>query len=92
MKKMVNGVLIECTDDEIKARQKQEADWVANADTRLAEQHRLTRNNLLAETDWTQLDDVPQATKDKYKSWRQELRDLPQHSDFPNVTIPSEPE
>jgi len=50
------------------------------------------RNTLLAETDWTQIDDVPQATKDKYKSWRQELRDLPQHSDFPNVTIPSEPE
>ena len=53
---------------------------------------RVKRNTLLAETDWTQLDDVPQTTKDKYKSWRQELRDLPQHSDFPNVTIPSEPE
>lgn len=89
---MVNGVLVNCADDEIKERQKQEADWVAGADTRLAEQHRLTRNNLLAETDWTQLDDVPQTTKDKYKSYRQELRDLPQHPDFPNVTMPSEPE
>ncbi len=53
---------------------------------------RAMRNGLLASTDWTQLDDVPQTTKDKYKSYRQELRDLPQHPDFPNVTMPSEPE
>ena len=58
----------------------------------LANFQRSQRNALLQQSDWTQLDDVPQTTKDKYKTWRQELRDLPQHSDFPNVTIPSEPE
>ena len=57
-----------------------------------AQRHRATRDALLAECDWTQLDDVPQTTKDKYKSYRQELRDLPQHPDFPHITMPSEPE
>ena len=61
-------------------------------DQDLARFLRSERNALLQQSDWTQLDDVPQTTKDKYKSWRQALRDLPQHSDFPNVTIPSEPE
>jgi len=37
---------------------------------------RNNRNHLLFETDWTQTADVPQATKDKYTTYRQELRDL----------------
>ena len=61
------------------------------ADQNLGVVMRAERNALLQQSDWTQLDDVPQGTKDKYKLWRQELRDLPQHSDFPNLTIPSEP-
>lgn len=38
---------------------------------------RVTRNRLLQESDWTQLGDVPDATKEKWKSYRQALRDLP---------------
>jgi hypothetical protein len=40
---------------------------------------RLIRNALLAETDWTQVSDAPltKAKKDKYKSYRKALRDLP---------------
>ena len=34
------------------------------------------RNDLLIQTDWTRGDDVPQATKDKFTTYRQELRDL----------------
>ena len=39
---------------------------------------RNARNRLLLECDWTQLEDVPETTKNKYKEYRQKLRDLPQ--------------
>ena len=37
---------------------------------------RENRNPLLFESDWTQNADVPQAIKDKWVTYRQELRDL----------------
>ena len=49
------------------------------------------RNNLLAETDWTQMPDVPEATKTKWAAYRQELRDLPSKSEFPDVDFPTKP-
>lgn len=39
---------------------------------------RRERDMLIAQTDWTQLPDVPQATRNKYAAYRQTLRDLPQ--------------
>ena len=38
---------------------------------------RMVRNIKLTETDWTQNPDVPSTTRDKWLSYRQELRDLP---------------
>ena len=35
------------------------------------------RNQLLAETDWTQIGDVVLANKEEWKTYRQALRDLP---------------
>ena len=83
MKKYVDGVLVDATEDEIKERQKEEADWVAGADTRLAEKHRTTRNNLLAETDWMASSDL--TVSDEWKTYRQALRDLTKNSDWPNL-------
>ena len=49
-------------------------------DEKIKEDHlntlRERRNVLIAETDWTQLPDVTQAIKDKYKDYRQSLRDI----------------
>jgi hypothetical protein len=54
---------------------------------------RALRNQLLAETDWTQVADVPQTTKDKWSAYRQALRDVPQQTGFPNnIQWPSKPE
>lgn len=54
---------------------------------------RSQRDALLAQTDWTQAADVPQATKDKWAPYRQALRDVPQQAGFPtNVTWPTKPE
>ena len=54
---------------------------------------RAQRDYLLAQTDWTQAVDVPQAIKDKWAPYRQALRDVPQQAGFPmNVTWPTKPE
>ena len=59
---------------------------------KLAEMIRAERNNRLASTDWTQLPDVPQSTKNVWSAYRQELRDITLQSDFPqNVVWPQPP-
>lgn len=50
-----------------------------------AEINRGKRNKLLRDSDWTQLPDVPLATKDAWATYRQELRDLPERDDWPNI-------
>lgn len=54
---------------------------------------RAHRSDLLSVTDWTQMPDVPQATKDKWAAYRQALRDVPQQAGFPdNIQWPVKPE
>jgi hypothetical protein len=48
---------------------------------------RAKRNALLAETDWIQAADVPQATKDLWAPYRQALRDVPEQSGFPTDIV-----
>jgi len=61
--------------------------WDAGSDTRKAVEVRSERNAKLALTDWTQTVDTPQATKDKYATYRQTLRDVPAQSGFPNIVV-----
>ena len=56
-----------------------------------AEELRITRDSELMATDWTQLPDVPDAIKNKYTTYRQELRDLPSTDGFPDVDMPTKP-
>ena len=51
----------------------------------VAEEVRQQRNTLLSETDWTQLNDAPltDEEKEKYRTYRQALRDIPQQESFP---------
>ena len=53
----------------------------------LAAAARAQRDSLLASTDWTQLPDVPQATREAYAVYRQALRDVPQQDGFPTDII-----
>ena len=53
---------------------------------------RADRDRRLAETDWTQTPDVPQDTIWKWKTYRQDLRDIPQKQTDPtNITWPTKP-
>ena len=51
---------------------------------------RLTRNQLLAETDFYALTDVTMS--EAMKTYRQALRDLPEQEGWPNVDFPEKPE
>jgi hypothetical protein len=51
------------------------------------------RNQLLVASDWTQLPDVPNTTRELWAIYRQQLRDLPQQAGFPQqVTWPQAPQ
>lgn len=52
---------------------------------------RAERNSELFATDWTQLSDVSDTIKNKYKTYRQQLRDLPSVDGFPDVDMPTKP-
>ena len=53
---------------------------------------RRKRNDLLAQSDWTQGKDIPEATSTAWATYRQALRDIPTQAGFPyNVTWPQEP-
>lgn len=50
------------------------------------------RNKLLLQSDWTQLSDIPQETKQKWAAYRQELRDITKQEGFPfTVKFPTKP-
>jgi len=58
----------------------------------LAAAVREERNALLAASDWTQLPDVPDSTKQKWSKYRQALRDITEQPEFPySVVWPEEP-
>ena len=53
---------------------------------------RIERNRKIAETDWTQMEDIPQATRDAWKPYRQALRDITETYSSPeDVVWPEKP-
>lgn len=52
---------------------------------------RSRRDALLAQSDWTQLPDVPLPTKEAWAAYRQALRDIPQQTDPHNISWPTPP-
>ncbi len=50
-----------------------------------------TRNQLLQESDWTQLPDVPLSAKESWALYRQQLRDITTQPDPFNITWPTAP-
>lgn len=59
----------------------------------ILENLRTTRNILLTESDWTQVEDSPlsEEKKTEWKSYRQALRDLTDLDDFTTIAWPSKP-
>ena len=68
----------------------EEAAQVADQAVSDAESVRLRRDAALAGSDWTQVGDAP-VDAAAWATYRQELRDLPAASAFPNVDLPDAP-
>tara|TARA_A100001201_G_C4054879_1_gene190812 strand:+ start:90 stop:614 length:525 start_codon:yes stop_codon:yes gene_type:complete len=64
-----------------------EAAYQATLDAKTAEGHRVTRNKLLADTDWTQMNDSPLANdvKTQWAVYRSELRNITDLDEWPNL-------
>ena len=92
MYKIVDGVTIKMTDEEI-------AEYNASLPTdaeilaRKWQDVRNQRNSLLAQTDWvvTKASETGVAETDAWKTYRQALRDVTTQSDPDNITWPTEP-
>lgn len=59
--------------------------WLADLEAMTA-QAKNTRNDLLAQCDWTQSKDIPETISLKWQPYRQHLRDITKQSSFP-ITI-----
>lgn len=73
----------------------QEIAYKSNKDAEQAKSVRASRETLLKETDWTQLDDTPfdNAKKMAWANYRQALRDIPLQAGFPwEVQWPVKPQ
>ena len=76
--KLIDGVQVSLTAQEIAQRQAEATAWEAGSFDRSINSLRQKRNSLLASTDWTVLTDSPLTTTDKtaWKTYRQALRDI----------------
>jgi hypothetical protein len=74
--KLVDGVKVELTSQEIAQRKAEEDAWKAGAFDRAIAGLRQKRNALIASCDWTVLSDSPVANKTAWLEYRQDLRDI----------------
>ena len=74
--KLVNGVKVELTAQEIAQRQAEETAWANGAFDRAMSSLRQRRDALLKSSDWVMMSDSPIADKTSWQTYRQELRDI----------------
>tara|TARA_B100000123_G_scaffold271532_1_gene251613 strand:- start:2109 stop:2405 length:297 start_codon:yes stop_codon:yes gene_type:complete len=91
--KLVNGVEVELTADEIKELEARDVEYAKGEYDRLMASIRQERTGLLAECDWMGMSDVTMS--DDWKNYRQALRDITKGVDTVNkakaVTMPEKP-
>jgi len=88
-KYVARDMFADTTDEDGKKTTKaqHEAAYQAGLDAKTAEGHRVTRNKLLADTDWTQINDSPLSNEKKtsWATYRQELRGITDLDEWPNL-------
>ena len=93
--KLVDGVQIELTEQEISQRKTEEDAWKAGAFDRAIAGLRQKRNSILASSDWTVLSDSPLTNKTAWLEYRQDLRDITEgvntEAKVKAVTFPDKP-
>ena len=93
--KLVDGVQIPLTQEEIAQRQAEETAWNNGAFDRAMADLRSKRDRLLASCDWVMMSDSPIADKTAWETYRQALRDITDGlstvADVEAVTFPTKP-
>jgi alkyl sulfatase BDS1-like metallo-beta-lactamase superfamily hydrolase len=95
--KLIDGVQVPLTAEEIAQRQADELAWNAGAFDRAMNALRSKRNSLLSATDYTQLPDVGfnAAERNAYMIYRQALRDITNNIETAeqakSIVFPSKP-
>jgi hypothetical protein len=95
--KLVDGVAIELSAQEIAQRQAEETAWANGAFDRAIAGLRSKRNSLIASSDWTVLSDSPLSAelKTAWLEYRQDLRDITEglntEAKVKAVTFPDKP-
>jgi hypothetical protein len=74
--KLVNGIQVELTAEEIAQRQAEEQAWLEGAFDRAIADLRQRRNSLIASSDWVMMSDSPITDKTEWETYRQALRDI----------------
>ena len=91
--KLINGIRMECTAEEVAELDSRKTAWDNAAPARALAELRYKRDNLLKETDIFALSDLTMT--DDMKTYRQALRDLPNGKDTvakcTNATWPTKP-
>ena len=98
--KIVDGVFVLFTPEEEAEWDAMEAEYAAGANDRAAEEVRTKRDALLAESDWVTVKAVDQNAQDSlgiqvpqaWLTYRQALRDITSHANFPNLQDTDWPE
>jgi len=87
MYKQVNNKLVLLTDEEVASIEAEQQEWADGADDRAASANRDTRNQLLSDSDWTQIADsaLTDEAKALWVTYRTALRDLTAHESWPNL-------
>ena len=94
MKKIVDGVVLDCTPEEIAEIEAMQASAAAGKYDREASKVRSQRDNLLQETDWIVIKSYErgQNIPAEWELYRQALRDITAQAGFPyEVTWPTKP-
>lgn len=74
--KLVNGIKVELSAEEIAQRQAEEQAWLEGAFDRAMADLRSKRDRLLSSCDWVMMSDSPIADKTSWETYRQSLRDI----------------
>ena len=95
MHKLVNGIQIPLTPEEIAQRQEAEAAWNAGAFDRAMADLRQRRDAMLKSCDWVMMSDSPITDKSNWETYRQSLRDITNGlttvADVEAVVFPTKP-
>jgi len=76
MHKLVNGIQVPLTPEEIAQRQAEETAWNNGAFDRAMADLRSKRDRLLSSCDWVMMSDSPITDKSNWETYRQSLRDI----------------